>query len=569
MIKPTQFTAKQLCAVFDQLYSDTATMRNHFQEINDLICPSLSDVTQLSETPGRKKGLDLYTGVGQYCINKLSNAIHASLTSSSAQWFDMGLSSDELMDDKEISDWFGECSRIQFDYMLRSNFHNEITKTYRGMTGHGTAALITEESIDPRLQRFDKLRYETWSSREWVFVEGGDELPTMIMRKHRLTPAKAFEKWATHPRFRGLGESVQKAYDDFKKRYAERHEFVEYFFKRTMYVEDNARKMNWRHMPWGYGVISLKDKHKIIEGGYMEQPVAVGRWLKNADDLGWGRSPAMDALPVIKTINEVRANGLGALGKDLNPPIVATYRGVVGQVRTHAGAIIYKKRNSELDRLDSGARYDAYQMAMMELAQEAKEHFMIDMIEMQPNDSKTLGEFQVRHEQMMRLLGPTYGRITYDVFNPVLTRSFNILLRNNKFPQMPGKLIELAMNPETQDMVHLDVSYNGPLARSQRLGEVNAIHMAYQDAAGIAELTGSRDPFDHLDMDKAMELSSELRGVPSEVIRSADDIEDIRQRRQEAEAQMMQQEQDQADADLENTQADTASKVVNIHGGVQ
>jgi hypothetical protein len=206
-------------------------------------------------------------------------------------------------------------------------------------------------------------------------------------------------------------------------------------------------------------------------------------------------------------------------------------------------------------------------MYMQELAEEVKQHFMIDMIEMQPNESGTLGEFQVRHEQMMRLLGPTYGRLTYDIFNPVLKRTFNILLRNGKFPPMPGILFDLASDPKMQDYINLDVEYTGPLARSQRLSDINAIHLAYQDAGMIAQSTGSMDAFDHLDGDKAMELSIELRGVPSEVVRSKDDIEKGREDRRQRMAQQAEQEDRQQQAEAANTEADAANKIVQIQRG--
>lgn len=567
MIKPTNYTAKQIIGIYDGLKSSKSTMENHHQEINDYVCPSFSDVTQLSETPGRKKGLRLYTGIGQYCINKLSKAMHSALTSTAAQWFNMRLSNDEIMKQKEIADWFGKSSRVMFDYMVASNFPNEIMKTYKALIGYGTAAITCDSVNDPRTQKFSKLKYETWSSREWVFAEGGDELPTMAMRLHRLTPAKAMELFSTHPRFKGLGKTGDDAFGNPEKRYKERHEYLEVFFKRDIYLEEKANKMDWRHMPWGYTVIAYKDKAKVIEGGMMEQNPAVGRWEKNADDMGWGRSPSMDALPTIKTMNEIRAGGLKALDKDNDPPLVITHRGVIGNVRTHAGGIIYKRKGAEIDQLASGARYDASQMYMQELAEEVKQHYMIDMIEMQPNESGTLGEFQVRHEQMMRLLGPTYGRLTYDIFNPLLKRTFNILLRKGKFPPMPGILVDLATNPKFQDYINLDVEYTGPLARSQRLSDISAIHLAYQDAGMIAQTTGTMDAFDHLDGDAAMKLSLELRGVPSEVHRSQQDIDDTREARQQRMAAQAEQADRMDEAEATDMEAEAANKIVQLRSG--
>jgi hypothetical protein len=568
-MKPTNYSARELVSIYDGLKAEKSTGENHMQDINDFVCPSFSDVTQINETPSRKKGQGLYTGIGQYCVNKLSKAIHAALTSTAAQWFDMKLTNDEIMKNKEIADWFAISSRIMFDYMIASNFPNEIMKTYKGLIGHGTIALNTDSSIDQRTGKFDKLTYETWATREFVFSEGSDELPIMVMRLHRLTPAKAMNKFGGHPRFNGLGKIAEDAFTNNEKKYKDKHEYLEVFYERTQYEEAKGNKKNWRHMPWGYCVVDYKDKKKVIQGGQMEQSTAIGRWEKNADDNGWGRSPSMDALPTIKTMNEIRMNGLKSLAKDLNPPLVISHRGVIGNLRTHAGGVIYKRKNADLDTLDSGTRYDAAQIHMAELAEEVKQHYMIDMIEMHPNESGTLGEFQIRHEQMMRLLGPTYGRLTYDIFNPTLFRTFNILLRNGKFPAMPQVLIDLAGNPKTRDYIKMDVQYSGPLARSQRSDEIQAIGMAYQDAAMIAQATGSLDAFDWLNIDDSMKLSLELRGVPTQAQNSEEDVEKARQARQAQMEQQQELEQRGAEAEVADKEADAAGKVVSINRGGQ
>ena len=568
-IKPTTYSARQLCGIYDGLKAEKSTAENHHQEVNDFICPSFSDVTQINETQGRKKGQNLYVGIGQYCINRLAKAIHGSLTSTAAQWFNMRLANDELMENHEIANWFADCSRVMFDYMIASNFPNEIMKTYKALIGYGTANLNTDSTIDPRTRLFDKLKYETWSVREYVFSEGDDELPTMVIRHHRLTAAHALDKWKNHPRFKGLGTTAQGAADSIQRRFLEKHEYLEVFYERNQYEEKKAKGKQWQHMPWGYAVVDYKDKKKIVEGGQMEQSNAIPRWEKNADDNGWGRSPSMDALPTIKTMNDIRENGLKSLAKDLNPPLVITHRGVIGNLRTHAGGVIYKRKGAELDKLDSGSRYDAAQMYMQELAEEVKQHYMIDMIEMRPNDSGTLGEFQIRHEQMMRLLGPTYGRLTYDLFNPTLFRTFNILLRNGKFKPMPAILQQIAGDPQYQDMIRLDVAYTGPLARSQRTDEINAIGQAYNDARIISESTGTMEAFDHLDIDESMKLSLELRGVPTQVQVSNEQIEEKREARAQAQAQQQQLMDRQQEAEVVDTEAEAGNKVVQLQRGGQ
>jgi len=562
-VKPTTYTASQFINIYDGLKSVKSTMENHLQEINDNVMPNSSDVTTVTETPGRKKNQTMYDSTAGHSLNLLVKAIHAALTSSASQWFNIILKNKEIMEVKVIADWFSECSRTMFDFMVASNFHNEIQKTYKHMGGYGTTALACDEYINPRTREFEKLRYETWSIREFVFSEGGDELPTMIFRLHRMTADKANDRWSTHPRFKGFGTSIEGVLDDPLRRYKDRLEFLEVFYKRTDY--EDAKKKNPMHMPWGYCVVGYKDKKKIVEGGKMEQSVAIGRWERNADDLGWGRCPAMEALPSIKTLNDIVQNGLKSLKKDLNPPLVISYKGVIGDVRTHDGGIIYKRKKAELETLDSGARYDAAQLYQAEFKAAIKEYFFVDQIQVGINDSKTLGEFQQRYELMMRLLGSTYGRLTYEVFSPTLYRTFNILLRNGKFPPMPDELVQIASNPNMAKYTQMDVEYTGPLARSQRIEEVNAIGAALNGAAAFVEVTQSPEALDWIDVDAAMKLTNELLGVPSEVRRTQDQVDQIRKDRSDAQAAQADLQQQGMEAEVAGAQADAAGKVVDIN----
>ena len=170
----------------------------------------------------------------------------------------------------------------------------------------------------------------------------------------------------------------------------------------------------------------------------------------------------------------------------------------------------------------------------------------------------------------MRLLGPTYGRLTYEIFNPTLFRTFNILLRNGKFPPMPAVLMQIAGDPKLQDFIKMDVKYSGPLARSQRTDEINAIGLAFQDAAMFSQATGSLEAFDHLSVDDAMKLSLELRGVPTQVQTSQDDIDDKREARAEAQAQAADQADRMAEAETTGAEAEAGNKVVQLQrGGAQ
>src|SRR3990167_1888785 len=108
---------------------------------------------------------------------------------------------------------------------------------------------------------------------------------------------------------------------------------------------------------WCYDIVLMKEKKRILERNYEENPWIVARWIKVPGEV-YGRGPVIQALPDIKTINKLRELVLknAALhisgvytGVDdgiLNPNTVTIRPGVVIPVASNGGT-----RGPSLQRL--------------------------------------------------------------------------------------------------------------------------------------------------------------------------------------------------------------------------
>ena len=153
--------------------------------------------------------------------------------------------------------------------------------------------------------------------------------------------------------------------------------------------------------------------------------------------------------------------------------------------------------------------------------------------------------FQQKMNIVQKMLGPTYGRWEAEFGIPWVARVFNMLYRSKALPQPPDILMEMGGQPK--------VRFESPLARAQRLEEIDAMNQAMQDLTPIVQLqlnewkmTG-RQPanwvLDSYDFDKYTEQINQNRGVPATATRSQREIMAIRQSRAEAEQQAAQQQQ--------------------------
>lgn len=183
--------------------------------------------------------------------------------------------------------------------------------------------------------------------------------------------------------------------------------------------------------------------------------------------------------------------------------------------------------------LNSGARYDATQWMMEDLRREIEDYFYIDQLRpFHQTPNMTATEAQLRYELMMRLLGPTYGRLTYELFDPLIFRAFNIEIRNGRIPQPPESVLA-AM--ESDAGASIKVRYVGPLAKAQQMKDVQAIERAYTLANTITSSTGRREALDRLNDDEAMKRGMDVLGAPPEISRSDEETSQYRQQRMESE----------------------------------
>ena len=151
----------------------------------------------------------------------------------------------------------------------------------------------------------------------------------------------------------------------------------------------------------------------------------------------------------------------------------------------------------------------------------------------------TATEVQERVAEKMVMLGPVIGRLQSEMLDPIITRTFGILLRNNVLLQPPPAL-------EGKELV---VEYVSPLALAQRREAVTSVSSLLQLVAGMAQYIP--EVIDKIDGDKVIDESAEIFGISPEIIRDGKQVGEIRQQRAE-----LQREQQQAALIQAGTEAD-------------
>ena len=519
---------EEIVQTHNYLLTDKGSLSNLQQELKRMFLPEQADITSKSSA-GKQHGKDRYTSVGVHANELLASSMHSNLTSDARQWFILGVEDEDLNEAKAVKDWFTRSGRILYRHLENSNFSGEVHSVYLALGALGTSAMYVGQRTPTARDGsgFPGLTFHTWPTREYTFQEDANGVAEAAYRMYGLRADQILARYGRHPLFRGLTEDMAKAIGSTNPAESgKKFEIVHCYRPRKKYNPDGKGVLN---MPYEGVVVDVKTKKVIVESGFEEFPAAIPRWDKSPDDLGWGRSPGMKALPDIRSLNQGRYLTYKAWAKDVDPPIVVDHKGVIGNLRTHAGGVTYKRRGSSLDYLQSGAKWDVTKYNEDVLRGEIERHFFVDQLQLKESPAMTATEANIRYELMMRLLGPTYGRLKRELFNVIIHRSLNILNRAGQLPEMPPELTDAI---RSQDAPSLDVQYNGPLARAQKSEDVTAIERTLSVAADIAERTGKPEVLDNFKFDESLQHIADINGYPSDLMNGEDEIDVIRKDRQ-------------------------------------
>lgn len=255
----------------------------------------------------------------------------------------------------------------------------------------------------------------------------------------------------------------------------------------------------------------------------------------------YGVSPGMDAVPVIKRLQEIVKSNLIAYHKSIRPPINVPVS-MKNNVHTYPDGINYYINPEEIIRQAYDTRFDHVSAETSEgkLEQTLKEIFYNDVFlttARDPNASplKARQVEEMSSDKYARL-GPVLERLFFEGFQPILQRSFNILDRAGKLPDLPEQFAELDMSTE--------MNLTSILAQAVKARAVMPMREYLQDIGAMAQF--KPDVMDVPNIDEfAYELAT-IRNIQPKMVNSPDIVGGVRAQRAEAAAAQQAKEEQAA-----------------------
>ena len=508
--------ASDLMRRYASLYSQRQVWESHWQEIADYVVPRKADVTK-KRTQGDKRTELIFDSTAIHAAELLSASLHGMLTNASTRWFSLRFQNRDLDTNDEAKEWLESVEDDMYLAFARSNFQEQIHELYHDLITFGTGVMFVEQ--DPDFQ----LRFATRHISECFLSEDDKGRVDTVFRKFKM-PGRAVVM-----RF-GESNLDNKMLKQIETNPYEMVELIHAVFKRG---ERDVTKVNAQNKPFASVYIEPRTKTILSESGFDEFPYVAPRFLKASFEIGYGRSPAMTALPDIKMLNKMSEVTIRAAQKQVDPPLLVPDDGFMLPIRTVPGGLNFYRAGTRdrLEPLNIGAN-NPLGMNMENQRREAiQAAFYVDQLMMSQGPQMTATEVVQRTEEKMRLLGPVLGRLQAELLQPMIQRVYNILVRQKAFNPAP----------EFMSDSDIEIEYVSPLAKAQRQGDIQSALRMVELFTPLSQI----DPaaMDYIDIDGMSKYLLKMLSVPATTIRGDEEVLAIREDRQAQQQQMMENQQ--------------------------
>lgn len=522
----------------------------YWQELADVIHPRRALITHqqsADSTPDRSKIAENLDGTAMRANRTLANGQASRITPMGSRWFALRPPTD-LQNNPAAQRWYQRCGEITLEALAASNFYNRAHEHYLDRGAFGIAATETVAGRHGKGLHFRSFPVGSYS----VAHNGRDEVDTLA-RCYRLTPAQIIDIFPEE----NVPAEVHKKQADDKARTAPL-EVVQIIRPRQ---DRNPKKSDGKNKPFESLHILKEEKHILAESGFDEFPIAVSRWeLWGDSPYGW--SPGGLALPEASQANFLEEM-LDTLAETAAFPRVLYPSNLKGDVDFNAlGLTSYDPTNGHKpEEWLTNGRYDIGKDRLNDKRRAIDEAFFVPLFNAisQLDRDATATEVRAIVSESRELFHPIFSNLVREFLRPILQRSFHLLLRQGAFPEPPAVVIKAG---ELDNFIDdPDVAFTSAMALALEQSQL----ANFADCINVLAPIAQSDPgaFDFIDTDAVGPAFFRSKGLPAEFIRSQEEIQQLRQARQQAQAAEMAKNVGQA---VSSIGPDTVQQIADAAG---
>lgn len=523
--KDDEDLAAELIRDYNYLFGLRGTWNSHWTEIAQRIYPMDSflfqNYSQLTQQ-GDKRNMEIYDSTGVSALKKFGAILDSLLTPTNQYWHHVRPQDDKLMQDKATRMWFEAVNKILFDerYSPKTNFVSQNQNQYKSLGAYGTGSMFIDDLDAVGIKG---LRYKNVHLGEIYLQENHQGMIDAVCRHFALTARQAYLKFGEM-----CPESILNAY----KIAPERQFFFLHWVKPR--TDRDPLRRDYKGMQYASYYVSIDGNKLCAEGGYRSFPYSISRY-EQAPNEAYGRSPAMDVLPAIKSLNEQKKTMLKQGHRVVDPVLLAHDDGIIDSFSLEPGSINAGGVSSD-GRLLVQAMPVGNIQAGKEMMDEEKaiinDAFLVNLFQiLTESPEMTATEVLEKVKEKGILLAPTVGRQQSEYLGPMIERELDILSRQGRLPPMP-RLLKSAT-------AQYKVLYDSPISRTREAEAASGAMHTLQYLGALAQTLQDPSVADVINKDKTAQGIARISGMPSEWMNDQKEVDAIRNQR--AQQQQIQQ----------------------------
>lgn len=440
----------------------------------------------------------------------LKSNIASWMTPDNSRWFslDAGDEADEM-----TAAWMDDCSQFLWEHIVSAGFGAVSAECYGDIVPAGWCVLYTDEAKDSRGRVQGGFNFEQWPLNEcYVASTKPAGRIDVIYRVFSMTVEQAAVEYGLE----NLSDQVQKMHAAGKL--SDKIQMLWAIEPRQegQYGAKLAKNMMFRscHM-------ERATKKIVRESGYPEFPCAVPRW-RLIPGTAYGTGKGSEVLPDVKTLNDIKRMELMSLDVAVGGMWKAVDDGVLNPATVRIGPrkIVAMATLDSMAALETGANFNVSFSKCEQLQTSIRRTLMADLLTPVGGPVRSATEIAQNANQIRQLMAPLIGRFQSEFLQVIVERCFNIALRAGAIQEYVGPVPDSLIQTGGQ----YQVRYISPLARSQKMEEVNAIDAYVAGQAQLAAATQDPTMLDGIKLDDASYEKGKALGVPLALLRGPKEL---------------------------------------------
>ena len=514
----SESNVKRLITRFNNAKAIKDMWLSTFEECYEFALPQRESF--YSESIGRRRSDRIFDETAVVGVQEFASRLQSGIVPNYARWADFVAGTEIPKDEqKDVNLELDQVTEYVFEILQNSNFSQEVHETFLDCAV-GTGVLLVEEgdAVQP-------VKFKAIPLPQIVLDAGHDDKVDHVFRNRKI---KMKDITYAYPQA-VLSEKMKM---DMDKAPDMDCDVLEIVYKNYANTKEDEYK---------FCVISQMYEHKLFEETYKglgSNPYIVYRWSKVAGEV-YGRGPLQLALPAIKTSNLVIELILENAQMSISGMYQVEDDGVINvdNIALIPGTIIPKAAGSSgLQPIAPAGNFNVSDLVLRDMRTNIKKALYNDMLGT-PNEKTpmTATEVAERMADLSRQIGAAFGRLQAELVNPVLQRVIYILKKQGriKIPVVNGREIK--------------IKSSSPLAQAQQQQDVATID---RFLAMVQSRVGPQLLNVLVKQDEVAKYVAKKLGVPEQLIRSQEEMQEAAQQMQ----QMMQQQQGQGQPTEEETQ---------------